>query len=135
MIWSEKDLERVPADSDSFDNITGDLQDFFVYGILPEIVSIWYTRQPVSNKENSAKSTLTDKNDMDYDDNEDYKKTWCYCGQPSYEQMIHCDHKSCSIEWFHCDCLRIKKNSKRYMEMSKLSEASKKGKKTKKIKI
>ena len=112
VIWSEKDgtlVERVPADSDFFENFAGDLQDFFVYGTLPEIVGVWYTRQPVSNKENSVKSTLTDKNDMDYDDNEDYKKTWCYCGQPSYGQMIHCDHESCSIEWFHCDCLRIRK--------------------------
>ena len=78
MVWSEKDgtlVERVPADSDFFENFAGDLQDFFVYGTLPEIVGVWYTRQPVSNKENSVKSTLTDKNDMDYDDNEDYKKT------------------------------------------------------------
>ena len=36
MVWSEKDdtlVERVPADSDFFDNIAGDLQHFFVYGI------------------------------------------------------------------------------------------------------
>ena len=69
---------------------------------------------------------------MDYDDNEDYKKTWCYCGQPSYGQMIHCDHESCSIEWFHCHCLRIRKIPKG-TEIFKLPEATKKGKKTKKI--
>ena len=39
---------------------------------------------------------LTDKNDMDYDDDEDYEKISCYCGQPRYGQMIHC-----SIEWIH----------------------------------
>ena len=36
IVWSEKDgtlVERVPADSDFFDNIAGDLQHFFVYGI------------------------------------------------------------------------------------------------------
>ena len=35
-------------------------------------------------------------------------KVWCYCGQPSYGNMITCEHNECNITWFHFDCLRIR---------------------------
>ena len=28
---------------------------------------------------------------------EDPERCWCYCGQPSYGQMILCEHKDCRI--------------------------------------
>ena len=79
VVWSKKGgtlVERVSADINFFDNIAGDLQHFFVYDILPEIVGKRYTGQPVSNKENIVPNPhITDKNDMNYDDDEDYEKT------------------------------------------------------------
>lgn len=34
--------------------------------------------------------------------------TYCYCGQPSYGEMIGCDANSdCEIEWFHYGCVGL----------------------------
>lgn len=41
-------------------------------------------------------------------DLEDYERSWCYCNQPSYGTMIGCDNSECTIQWFHCECLRIR---------------------------
>ena len=109
VVWSEGDgilTERVLKDETFFQNIISDLEHFFVYGILPEIVGKWYTRYPAAN---SNKLVLVPEVAEDDDDNEDYEKLWCYCNQPSYGEMIFCDHTSCPIKWFHCDCLRIRK--------------------------
>ena len=38
---------------------------------------------------------------------EDPDKSWCYCGEPTYGKMIMCEHKCCTIQLFHSDCLRI----------------------------
>ena len=51
-------------------------------------------------------SQSVDENETD---NEDYEKVWCYCNTPSYGQMILCDNDACMIQWFYCDCLRIRK--------------------------
>ena len=35
---------------------------------------------------------------------------YCYCQQPEgSEEMIGCDNPSCSIEWFHTSCLKLKR--------------------------
>lgn len=34
--------------------------------------------------------------------------TYCYCGQPSYGEMVGCDANSdCEIEWFHYGCVGL----------------------------
>ena len=38
--------------------------------------------------------------------NED-EETYCTCEQISYGQMICCDNKSCKIEWFHFNCVKL----------------------------
>ena len=110
VIWSEKGIlmDRVYIDSNFFDIIIDDLKHFFVYGILPEIVGKWYTRQPVANSDNIVPIPVL-TNESNESDEEDYDKVWCYCSQPSYGEMIFCENESCSIQWFHCDCLRIRK--------------------------
>lgn len=107
VVWSEADgilTEHVLKD-EMFFQIIGDLE-LFVYGLLPEIVGKWYTRSPAAN---SNKLVLVPQVNDDYDDDEDYEKLWCYCNQPSYGETILCDNTSCPIQWFHCDCLRIRK--------------------------
>ena len=50
----------------------------------------------------SAPATNTD------DQFEDYSKIWCYCSQPSFGTMIMCNNGGCTIQWFQCNCLRIR---------------------------
>ena len=52
-MWTEKDfvVERIAADKQFFNSAIDTAQQFFVYGILPEIVGKWYTRKPVANSE------------------------------------------------------------------------------------
>lgn len=50
-----------------------------------------------------------------YDDEEgrseegDDDKTWCICNQTSYGDMIACDNQECKFEWFHYQCVGVKK--------------------------
>ena len=82
-----------------------------MYGVLPEVVGKWYTRIPVADA--SGKVPLPMPLDpQDCEDSEDYTKLWCYCCQPSHGVMIECDNQDCLLQWFHCDCLRIRKQHK-----------------------
>ncbi|CAD5216664.1 unnamed protein product [Bursaphelenchus xylophilus] len=42
--------------------------------------------------------------EMPVDPNE---PTYCYCHQVSFGQMIMCDNKTCTIEWFHFQCVGL----------------------------
>ena len=39
---------------------------------------------------------------------EDEEK-WCYCEKPSYGEMVGCDNAGCLREWFHLECVGLKK--------------------------
>ena len=110
VVWSEKEgilIDRVAVNHEFFYDIVNDLEHFFKYGILPEIVGKWYTRQPISNSDNVVQTP--EPNSDNEVDEEDYQKVWCYCNQPSYGDMIFCENESCTIKWFQCECLRIRK--------------------------
>ena len=56
----------------------------------------------------SAVDTSDSNNDDNNNDNDDIDRCWCYCNQPSFGDMITCNNKHSSINWFHFDCLRIR---------------------------
>jgi hypothetical protein len=37
---------------------------------------------------------------------------FCFCQQPSYGEMIACDDSDCHYEWFHFNCVGLKKQPK-----------------------
>ena len=79
--------------------------NFLFYGVLPEIIGKWYTRKHVADEDSTVRiPTVTEKDSGS--SMEEYPER--YCGQPSYGQMIMCNHKDCKIVWFHFDCLRIR---------------------------
>ena len=78
-----------------------------IYGVLPEIIGKWYSRKPIAGNDGIVVYPA-DSGSSDESDEEDYEKLWCFCGQPSYGRMILCDNDCCPIQWFHCDCLRIR---------------------------
>ena len=94
-----------------FEDCLEKARNFFVYGILPEIVGKWYTRIPVAESDGTVLTPavdISDNSNNDVDDDDDNGRCWCYCCQPSFGDMIRCDNKQCSISWFHFDCLRIR---------------------------
>ena len=113
--WSQAEvaIDRIYRDDQFFEDCLEKARNFFVYGILPEIVGKWYTRIPVAESDGTVPTPAVDisdnsNNDVDVDDDDDNGRCWCYCCQPSFGDMIRCDNKQCSISWFHFDCLRIR---------------------------
>ena len=109
VVWTKKGvvIERIAADKEFFEGILDNIKSFFIYGMLPEIIGKWYTRKPIADSSGIVQEPLTHAEAEEYD-SEDYEKSWCYCNQPSYGTMIGCDNTECSIQWFHCDCLRLR---------------------------
>ena len=75
-----------------FYGIVEQLQHYFTYGILPEIIGKWYSRQLMSNSENIVE--MSDSSSTAEVDEEDYENFWCYCNMPSYGRMIVCDNNT-----------------------------------------
>ena len=40
------------------------------------------------------------------------EKLWCVCRKPSSGDMIGCENLECETEWFHFECLNIRKAPK-----------------------
>ncbi len=107
-MWTEKDIviERIRIDEKFFEDIMPKIEKLFVYGVLLELIGKWYTRKPIADysgvvpEPTSTASTSVDKDEVE--------KSWCCCQQPSFGTMIGCDSSDCTIQWFHCDCLRIR---------------------------
>lgn len=51
---------------------------------------------------NSNKRSKYDSNNY-----EQTEETYCLCAQVSYGDMIACDNKDCSIQWFHFCCVNL----------------------------
>jgi len=135
VVWTETGIimERIYEDPSFWDSLIGDIQHFFKYGVLPEIIGKWYSRKLIVNSEGVV-PVIQDECDR-VDDQEDYEKLWCFCQQPSFGRMIQCDDEHCMITWFHCDYLRIRSISKGKWycpSCKKVQESNKKRSKTKK---
>ena len=82
-------------------------KEFFVRGILSELIGKWYSRPTVSTTQKtiagdiSAESTSGNQDDR-------LEMQICYCRGGEHGQMVGCDNKHCAYEWFHLDCLKLK---------------------------
>lgn len=43
------------------------------------------------------------------DKSSDHEPRYCYCGEPSYGEMVGCDNTDCPREWFHLLCAGLTK--------------------------
>lgn len=109
VVWTENGIttERIIRAVDFFEHILEDVQHFFMYGMLPEIIGKWYTRRPIADS-SGVVPMLSSNSNRAGAGTEEVTKSWCYCDQPEFGQIIRCDNAQCQIEWFHCDCLRIR---------------------------
>ena len=109
VVWTENTtvIERLHENTEFFEGKITNVRNFFMYGVLPEIIGKWYSRGPVADP--SGVVTLPSTSAIDSTDDEtDDGRLWCFCNQPSYGEMIMCDHKNCTIQWFHFDCLCLR---------------------------
>jgi len=110
VVWTENGIatERIEIDREFYETEAEKVEHVFIYGILPEIIGKWYTRKHIADADGIVKCTAPLEDSSTFVTEEDPERSWCYCGQPSYGQMIMCEHKNCTIQWFHFDCLRIR---------------------------
>ncbi len=110
VVWTEKEtiIERIQIDRNFHASNLIEIEHFFLYSVLPEVVGKWITRKNVAGEDGIVttdfKETILPTTSQDEDDN----KNWCFCGQPSYGEMIMCESDRCAIEWFHFDCMRFR---------------------------
>ncbi|XP_072041956.1 uncharacterized protein [Amphiura filiformis] len=143
IVWSQGGIlvQRIYRDDEFFMSHLPAVTHFFKYSVLPELVGKWVTRQIVSNVEGIVEVPEGEGNTGAVTASEgdtDAGRLWCYCEQPSTDELVTCDNKQCTILRFHMGCLRLrcppnaKKNSKWYCpscrKLPKFSR-SKKGKK------
>ncbi len=50
-MWTEQDvvIERITTDLDYLNSFIEKIEQFFKYGMLPEIIGKWYTRKPIAD--------------------------------------------------------------------------------------
>jgi inhibitor of growth protein 3 len=44
------------------------------------------------------------------EEDQDDDKRYCYCNERSYGEMVACENEHCQYEWFHVQCLGLKKS-------------------------
>ncbi len=118
VLWTEKEFvtERILIDNNFFDTHLANVKDFYIYGVLPEVVGKFYTRKPVIDSNGVVPLVAISTNivqestacSINQTDTEDMSRLWCYCNQPVFGDMVKCDNQKCTIKWFHFDCLRIR---------------------------
>ena len=99
VVWSPTEQVTLKVDYDSgfIEAALDKALLFFKHGLLPELLGRWYTRLE------TIKSLQSVEADRGCNDDE-----WCYCGgSETLGDMIGCDNPSCSIKWFHMNCLGI----------------------------
>lgn len=67
---------------------------YIQYSILPEIIGKWLTRRPIANEEGVVQIPEPMEEDCM---EENMEANWCYCGTPSYGNMVMCDNTKCAI--------------------------------------
>ncbi|PAV89582.1 hypothetical protein WR25_01799 [Diploscapter pachys] len=75
-----------------------------VQEMFKEAVQRQRHHQPVQHPENVEEQ---EGGEEDEDDSDDARRTWCFCNEKSYGDMVACDNKDCPYQWFHYPCVGI----------------------------
>jgi putative phage-type endonuclease len=121
IVWTENDIhvEQIMFDQVVWEKITFSAKNIFNAGILPELVGKYYTRFPTlsqtlkptascSTPPKSVLSAVCSNSSRDDQSNES-KELYCFCQKEAYGKMIACDNQNCNNEWFHYQCVGIKR--------------------------
>ena len=111
VVWTTKGIrvERIVAEQEEFfTDVIADVNEFYKFCLLPELIGKWYTRQSVM-PEGPINSSSSSSQCTDATDNPNSYK-YCYCKEFKIDEtMLGCDFANCKNEWFHLTCLKLKK--------------------------
>ncbi|CAI2330620.1 unnamed protein product [Caenorhabditis sp. 36 PRJEB53466] len=62
---------------------------------------------PMSDEEADTRPPLPVSDDDEDDEDNEEARSWCFCNEKSYGEMVRCDNVDCSMRWFHYSCLGI----------------------------
>ncbi|GAB7366249.1 hypothetical protein MBLNU230_g7806t1 [Neophaeotheca triangularis] len=71
----------------------------------PTPSSLHTTKTPANTHAQRGGNSKNDSNDEEENDTTLY----CYCSKVSYGDMVCCDNDDCGIQWFHWDCVELKR--------------------------
>lgn len=120
--WTQKGMytERILLEPTYLSKIKPSLDTFFIKVVLPLLLTGRVTSrkiQSVSQTQSQMESTDTlqsisatsSASTCNPVNSESQSQTYCWCGGKDIGRMIACDNTSCSLEWFHYDCVGIKR--------------------------
>ena len=84
-------MERVYPDVHFWEKLEKKLTSFYVINVLPEIM------------------TRRLKQELEMECESDKENVFCICQKGSSGRMIACDNRSCKYQWFHYQCVGIKR--------------------------
>ena len=117
VLWTNEDIhiERIYPDEEFWLVNVDRAKLFFDTSILVELLGKFYTRVTKPTQYVSAQascSELSNVQDLDGSvENETDSNTvqlYCYCQGPEEGDMVGCDNPSCTFQWFHLKCLKLK---------------------------
>ena len=100
VVWTTEELhiERITLDEDLMKESVPKAERFYKLCILPELLEKWFTRSPVQ---------LGTEQTLQLDAVEDDDGSWCICKEDKGGRMIGCDNKTCTVKWYHLECVNL----------------------------
>lgn len=104
VVWSESEthIEHITADEPFLEHTIPLVYKFWRMCVLPELMGKVYTREL---------HLLMTSNDAEPMAAEEDQGRWCYCKDEKGGDMVGSDNKSCTIKWFHIECLGMETSS------------------------
>jgi len=123
VVWTEAAVfvQTVHFNKDFVREMLPKMDHFFITGILPELVGRCFSRtQPCHSQSQALPQDETDSNVGQHETESlqpptqsQNEEVYCTCNRGEDEDdMVACDNKDCSIEWFHFFCVGIKSKPK-----------------------
>ena len=105
-------IQRIVPDNEFWEVANDHVRQFYISGILPELVGKWYTRLSVRTEDAPPADTL-----------------FCYCRKPATDvDMLVCCEATCKIGRYHRQCLGLKTVPKRLWRCPDCRKLAKKSK-------
>ena len=95
--WTTQDLviSQIAKDNDFCENLVTRTEKFSKSFLIPQLLNETF--------QNEAIHGFTDLGD---------EQVFCICKRPQFGKMIACENEDCTIDWFHYECVKLKRKPK-----------------------
>ena len=126
MVWTKSDvhIEWIYPDKDFWLTNVAKAKEFFQISLLPELWGKFHSHDSVRqhcqtaelllSQEPSCSGTSMDTIEHHQESSEEEEDDnlklplYCNCQRPEEGDMVGCDNPTCSYQWFHLSCLKLK---------------------------